>query len=360
MSDMTPRLGLPWLMPAQAQKHVTVNEALGRLDALVQGTVLSRTLSVEPTSPTEGASYILPASSSGSSWANFDENDLVYFQDNSWHRIAARLGLDVFVEDEAERVLFDGSTWISARASITDLENLSSLGIGTSPDANNPFAAKLNAALWSARFAGEGGSGDLRYTLNKEAEANVLSLLFQSAWSGRAEVGLNGSDNLSIKVSEEGSNWTEALSIDRTDGAVQVGALSLSDLSLKKGGRLEFGANPRDVVRRVDLGSTAFTDIEAVTLSPVRTVSSAYTISGDALGCVILQTSASDLTLPDTVGLPPGWQVCLKNRSGSAIDLVPGTSVDVLEDLSPGTSLSLADNSAHRLVLVDKHQWERC
>ena len=28
-NDATPRLGLPWLMPAQAQKHVTVNESLG-------------------------------------------------------------------------------------------------------------------------------------------------------------------------------------------------------------------------------------------------------------------------------------------------------------------------------------------
>ena len=31
----TARLGLPLLQPAQAQKHVTVNEALMRLDGLV-------------------------------------------------------------------------------------------------------------------------------------------------------------------------------------------------------------------------------------------------------------------------------------------------------------------------------------
>ncbi len=35
MTDTT-RLGLPLLAPAQAQKHVTVNEALGRLDAVVR------------------------------------------------------------------------------------------------------------------------------------------------------------------------------------------------------------------------------------------------------------------------------------------------------------------------------------
>ena len=39
MAERTPRLDLPWLMPAQAQKHVTVNEALARLDILVQAAV---------------------------------------------------------------------------------------------------------------------------------------------------------------------------------------------------------------------------------------------------------------------------------------------------------------------------------
>ena len=48
MSDATPRLGLPWLMPAQAQKHVTVNESLGRLDALVQAAAQSRTEAAQP------------------------------------------------------------------------------------------------------------------------------------------------------------------------------------------------------------------------------------------------------------------------------------------------------------------------
>ena len=32
----SPALDLPYLMPTQAQKHVTVNDALSRLDALVQ------------------------------------------------------------------------------------------------------------------------------------------------------------------------------------------------------------------------------------------------------------------------------------------------------------------------------------
>ena len=43
MTD-TPRLALPVIEAAQAQKHVTHNEALVLLDALVQLTIESRTL----------------------------------------------------------------------------------------------------------------------------------------------------------------------------------------------------------------------------------------------------------------------------------------------------------------------------
>ena len=36
MTEISPRIGLGYVMPSQAQKHVTVNESLRRLDAVVQ------------------------------------------------------------------------------------------------------------------------------------------------------------------------------------------------------------------------------------------------------------------------------------------------------------------------------------
>ena len=44
----TPRLALPVIEAAQAQKHVTHNEALALLDALIQLAVESRTLTRRP------------------------------------------------------------------------------------------------------------------------------------------------------------------------------------------------------------------------------------------------------------------------------------------------------------------------
>ena len=44
MADISPHLLLPYILAAQAQKHVTHNEAIRLLDAVVQLSVLDRDL----------------------------------------------------------------------------------------------------------------------------------------------------------------------------------------------------------------------------------------------------------------------------------------------------------------------------
>ena len=67
--DSTPNLQLPYLMAAQAQKHVTHNEALRALDAVVQLTVLDKDLASPPGSPTDGVRYIVAAGPTGA-WSD--------------------------------------------------------------------------------------------------------------------------------------------------------------------------------------------------------------------------------------------------------------------------------------------------
>ena len=66
--DHSARLALPYLAAGQMQKHVTLNEALTRLDALVQTAVVSRTTLTQPATPDDGALWILPA---GANWQTF-------------------------------------------------------------------------------------------------------------------------------------------------------------------------------------------------------------------------------------------------------------------------------------------------
>ncbi len=73
MPDTSTHLLLPYLLAAQAQKHVTVNEALRLLDGLVQLAVLDRHLTTPPASPADGDRYIVASGATGA-WAGWDLN----------------------------------------------------------------------------------------------------------------------------------------------------------------------------------------------------------------------------------------------------------------------------------------------
>lgn len=218
--DQSARLGLPYLAASQMQKHVTLNEALARLDALVQTAVASRTVAVQPDEPLDGVLHILPDGASGAAWSTFSAGELVRAETGGWRIVEPPEGLLVWVADENAFVVREGLGWAPLGGRLGDVGPLDRLGVGATADAANPFVAKLNKALWTALDAGAGGDGDLRLTLNKEAASDVLSLLFQSGYGGRAELGLIGDDDLTLKVSADGAAWRPALGVDRATGRV--------------------------------------------------------------------------------------------------------------------------------------------
>lgn len=111
MSDNTTRLQLPWLAEAQARKHVTINESLRRLDAVIQTSAVSRSLDVQPASPDDGTLYILPPGKTGDAWGGMSNHALAYYRDGSWEQLNAREGWQVWVEDEDVLLVHDGSSW---------------------------------------------------------------------------------------------------------------------------------------------------------------------------------------------------------------------------------------------------------
>lgn len=218
--DHSARLGLPYLAAGQMQKHVTLNEALTRLDAVVQTAVVSRTEATQPVTPADGALFILPAGALGPAWAGRLEGALLRAEGGGWTEIQTADGLVALVVDSGELVVRHAGAWVPLGERLEVIQNLARLGVGTTADAANPFAARLNKALWTALGAGDGGDGDLRLTFNKEGPADVLSLLFQSGWGGRAELGLIGDDDLRLKVSADGSAWRDVWSVDRASGRI--------------------------------------------------------------------------------------------------------------------------------------------
>ena len=216
MSETTAHLALPFIMAAQAQKHVTHNEALRILDGIVQLSVKDRDLTAPPASPADGDRYIVASGASGA-WTGWDLN-VALWADGAWLRLPPRAGWLAWIEDEALLLVYGGSVWISTTP--TELQNMALLGIGTTTDAANPFSAKLNAALWTARTVAEGGTGDLFYTMNKEAAGRDLGLTLQTAYVTKALMGLLGSDRFRLAVSADGSSFFDGLIVDNATGIV--------------------------------------------------------------------------------------------------------------------------------------------
>jgi hypothetical protein len=214
----TTHLGLPLIDAAQAQKHVTHNEALFLLDALNQLSVSTRTATSPPPTSAEGDRLLIGANPSGIFAGK--AGTIAIFLAGGWTFLTPKVGWRCYVGDEGRLLVYTGVDWIDAVSLVRELHDLTRLGIGTNADEATPLAVKLNAALFTAKSVAENGSGDLRFTLNKESAARTVSQLYQSNYGGRAETGLTGDDNFHVKVSADGGSWKEALIIDAASGAI--------------------------------------------------------------------------------------------------------------------------------------------
>jgi len=284
--DETANLKLPYILAAQSQKHVTHNEALRALDAIVQLAVADKDLSTPPGSPAEGARYIVGASPTGA-WSGHATH-VAAWQDGAWAFYAPAAGWLAWVADESQSYLFAGGGWTPAPGgsggslvpkgawdSVTTyttgdlvehegyvfLSNIND-NLDNEPDAVTPGSSsewtyfsvvtgggggggegggsvnpvslvgvnatadttnRLSVASPASLFSHEGAGHQLK--INKDAAGDTASVLFQTDFSGRAEFGLAGDDDFHVKVSADGSTWHEALVIDRASGAVRAAGL---------------------------------------------------------------------------------------------------------------------------------------
>lgn len=210
--DETSNLSLPYIMPSQAQKSVTHNEALRMLDALVMASVVSRTISTPPASPDDGQRHIVPSGADGA-WLG-QGGRIAAMQDGGWAFYTPAEGWLAWCEEESILLCFADGSWQVTGAGAGGIQTIDRLGINATADAINRLAVKSPASLFDHQ-----GSGH-QLKVNKADPADTGSLLFQSDYSGRAEIGLAGDDNLHLKVSADGSVWTEALVIDAASGAL--------------------------------------------------------------------------------------------------------------------------------------------
>jgi hypothetical protein len=280
MPDTT-HLALPLMEAAQAQKHVTHNEALAMLDGLVQLSVKSRVLATPPAAPLDGDRYLVSAAPTGV-WIGH-EGQVAISLAGAWRYATPKEGWSIWIDSEDVQLVFNGTNWVAngggggatsmaansikgndsgVVASATDLsvgqvnamlptfassgvsaakglvpapsltagttrflredaswaelQNLTSLGVNTTADATNRLAVNSGALLFN--HVGNG----VQVKVNKNLPTDTASFLFQTGFSGRAEIGTTGDNDFHFKVSGDGSTFSESFVITGTSGLVTV------------------------------------------------------------------------------------------------------------------------------------------
>lgn len=118
---LTPHLALTLVEPSQSQKEITVNQALSRIDALLNTGAQSMALNTPPAAAA-GDVYIVGESPTGA-WAGKARQ--VAYYDQIWRFVIPRAGMTLWVADAAMLHSFDGSGWVPSGSAIAGAPPLS-------------------------------------------------------------------------------------------------------------------------------------------------------------------------------------------------------------------------------------------
>ena len=215
MPNTTNRVLLPYILQSQSQKEVTHNASLDLIDALLQAACVSVGTNTPPGSPVAGDCYVIGSAPTGA-WAG--QAGKFTFYTTGWNFISPWEGLTVWANDSNTLTTYDGANWVATFTLPTSLQNLTLLGVNTTADSTNKFAVASTAILFNHIGT------DMQVKINKNAAGNKASFLFQTGFSGRAEFGLLGDDNFTLKVSADGSTFFDSLKMLAASGRTALKA----------------------------------------------------------------------------------------------------------------------------------------
>jgi hypothetical protein len=199
MSETTAHLALPFLMAAQAQKHVTHNEALRMLDAMVQLSVPTRTLAAPPASPAEGARYIVASGATGV-WTGWTDS-IACWLDGAWMRFLPQSGWLTWVEDEVQAVVWTGAAWVPLVDAMGFIAQAASVAVAT-----GGTGATTGMAVIEETLAGlSGASRDSTVTIPDRAI--VLGV------SSRTDTAITGATSYDCGIAGEAQKFGGSLGI---------------------------------------------------------------------------------------------------------------------------------------------------
>lgn len=107
----TPRLTLPYITASQAQKEITHNEGLNRIDAMIHLSVQAIAFT-PPGSPTNGQCWIIGGGTATGVWATRETQIAAYY--DGWLFFPASEGMLAYNYADDSYYSFNGTGWLSS------------------------------------------------------------------------------------------------------------------------------------------------------------------------------------------------------------------------------------------------------
>lgn len=109
MTYLTANLALPFLQPGQAQKELTHNEALARLDIAVQASVVAAGTDLPASDPREGQCWIVGSAGTGD-WSG-QADAVAGWTPGGWRFVRPWQGMQVWDQEHAKCLRWNGNRW---------------------------------------------------------------------------------------------------------------------------------------------------------------------------------------------------------------------------------------------------------
>jgi hypothetical protein len=231
----TSNIALPLMAAAQSQKHVTHNDALLVLDALVQLSVLNTTLTAPPGSPVDGDRYIIGSGATGA-WAGKDLN-VTYLSSGVWIFLVPKTGWTAYNLAANTLLTWNGTIWVNfATASgLASLANITQtfLGQSTFSNANLTFGnsiatgtinlgtgATVSGSTKTMLFGTGGLSGSTtNITIGHQTAGTAVNLTFRGFVINIGEATTSSTLSLANGVTASGQTATLNLGANGASGS---------------------------------------------------------------------------------------------------------------------------------------------
>jgi len=227
--SVSPNMGLILLEEAQAQKHVTVNAALTRLDALAHLRLQSVSSDAPPLSPVEGDVWAVPASPTGA-WSG-QAGKLAIWITGAWAFVTPQEGWVAWVIDAASAAAFREGEWTrdavlggGARLAVVPIEAEIALTSGATVDSAAIIPADSHIQALSGRVI-EAVTGPDTFSVgfagaapNATFFASGVGAALGSTWAG-ITFGQPFYAATPVRITSEGGAFT--------GGRVRVSALAM-------------------------------------------------------------------------------------------------------------------------------------